>query len=168
MFGDYSLDISRSTDDPVSVEPSDGGGHCDCEKCRNLLRNGPYGFTDQDSSVSDRVFHFANMAAKKIGDNHSVSLYAYNEHLAVPTIPLEKNMLVIVAPYSFNETGLSPEQLLQDWSVKAANNPHGPPSLGDYDYGCLSDWYWETPAGSCSWENLLEKNSYLTCSSATA
>ena len=93
----------------VSVEPSDGGGHCQCPECLKL------------GSPSDRVFHVANQVARAVArefPDGRVSLLAYNEHAAVPKIPLEKNVHVMVAPYAFQRTDLSPERLLEAWSRK--------------------------------------------------
>jgi hypothetical protein len=170
LFSDFSLTLLSNavSSDPnglysrfVSVDPSDGAGHCECQKCRDLLRKGPYGtLAVDDSSISDRVFHIANITARKIandlGVDRGVSLYAYNQHGAVPTIPLEANMHVMVAPYAFNYTGLSADELLQAWVDKSASNPNGAFGLGVYDYGCIPAWYFETPAAGCSWRSLVE------------
>jgi hypothetical protein len=113
----------------VSVEPADGGGHCDSPEARAL------------GSVSDRVFHVANQVARAVRaefPNGWVSLYAYNEHAAVPAIPLEPNVYVMVIPYAFQRTGLLPEQLLDAWSKKV-------PRLGVYDYWSIPDWSHDLP-----------------------
>lgn len=167
MFSDFSVELLRDQNESspdglysrfVSVDPSDGGGHCECQKCKYLLRNGPYEHVDQDSSVSDRVFHLANITAKKISDefgpDFGASLYAYNLHGAVPTIPLERNLHVMAIPNAFNYTGLSAEVLLQAWADKSAIDGFG---LGIYDYGALSDWFWEVPAAEVSWPTLTAK-----------
>jgi hypothetical protein len=133
-------DVPNATS--TSVEPSDGGGHCDCQKCLALLRNGPYvGMPTTDSTVSDRVFHAANMAAKAVsnafpGANKRVGVLAYNDHAPVPHVPLEQNVSVWVTPngYHFPYTGLSPDALLDAWGDKSLNNPAGPFDLGIYDY----------------------------------
>jgi len=113
----------------VSVEPADGGGHCDCPECRKL------------GSVSDRVFTVANRVARAVKaefpDGH-VSLYAYNEHAAVPAIPLEPNVYVTAIPYAFQRTALSPDQLLEAWSRKTDR-------LSVYDYWSIPDWTHDLP-----------------------
>ncbi len=114
----------------IRSEPPDGDGHCDCEKCQNLLKFGPYFTPDASraiSSVSDRVFHAANEVAKKlvrtpgVGDR-GAALNAYSHYAAVPTIPLEKNILVGVQPYSaqLEITRATPEELEDGWGTKAA------------------------------------------------
>lgn len=108
----------------VSVEPADGGGHCDCAECRKL------------GSISDRVFTLANVVARAVAKAYPgkyVSLYAYNEHAMVPTIDLEPNIIVSVAAYAFQRTGLTPHELIGAWGKK-----HG--YLGIYTYWNIPDW----------------------------
>ncbi len=113
----------------VSVEPADGGGHCTAPESLAI------------GSVSDRVFHVANQVAKavrnEVPDGH-VSLFAYNKHAAVPSIPLERNVYVQVIPYAFQRTGLTPDQLLDAWSKKVAR-------MGVYDYWSIPDWSHDLP-----------------------
>ncbi|MCM8759356.1 MAG: DUF4838 domain-containing protein, partial [Candidatus Omnitrophica bacterium] len=122
----------------VSVEPSDGGGHCECENCRKI------------GSVSDRVFSLANHVAKEVAKQFPkryVSLLAYNEHAAVPSIELEPNVYVVVVPYGFQRTGYSGDELIEMWGKKTK-------FFGLYDYWSIPDWnndmpgfnYLETPA----------------------
>jgi hypothetical protein len=109
----------------VNVDPSDGSGFDSGWKGLGLLRNGPYGtLSNQDASVSDRVFHLANVAARHV-DQHfpgkGVCLLAYNRHALVPTIPLEPNMSVSVAlGFHRPTTGLSNKALLDAWRQKNA------------------------------------------------
>jgi hypothetical protein len=113
----------------VSVEPADGGGHCECPACQQL------------GSVSDRVFTVANRVARAVAaefPDGRVSLYAYNEHAAVPRIKLEPNVYVTVVPYAFQRTGFSPDQLLEAWSRKVDR-------LSVYDYWSIPDWTHDLP-----------------------
>lgn len=114
----------------ISVEPADGGGHCDCARCRAL------------GGVSDRVFTMANQVARHINATHPgrwVSLLAYNEHAEVPSISLEPNVFVMVVPYGFNRTGLDPDELIAAWKSKVRR-------LGVYDYWAIPDWAHDVPS----------------------
>ncbi|QDU98516.1 DUF4838 domain-containing protein [Lignipirellula cremea] len=129
----YRLARERDPESPrswaVSVEPADGGGHCTAPESLAL------------GSVSDRVFHVANQAARAVRKEFPdgrVSLFAYNEHAAPPTIPVEPNVYVQVIPYAFQRTGLSPEQLLDAWSKKVSR-------MGIYDYWSIPDWEHDLP-----------------------
>jgi hypothetical protein len=90
-----------------SVEPSDGGGHCTCESCKNL------------GKVSNRVFFLANETAKafqKITDKAFVCLYAYNQHASAPSFEIEKNVIVQIVPYKFQQVS-SPDTLINRWKT---------------------------------------------------
>jgi hypothetical protein len=132
--------VANPTAIDTSVDPSDGGGHCQCQKCRDLLRKGPYPHVDQDSSISDRVFHLANQVAQMVDPQKTVSLLAYNYHAAPPTIPLEPNMIVPITAYGLQRSGLPPEELIAAWAQKSAQNPKGPFRSGIYDYVCIPQW----------------------------
>ncbi len=113
----------------VSVEPSDGGGHCECEECRKI------------GSVSDRVFSLANHVAREVikqFPGRFVSLLAYNEHAAVPSIELEPNVYVVVVPYGFQRTGYSGDELIELWGKKTK-------FFGLYDYWSIPDWNNDMP-----------------------
>jgi hypothetical protein len=115
----------------VSVDPSDGGGFCECEKCRGI----------GSGSASDQAFHLANQVAKAVAKEmpgRRVNLYAYMDHAAVPTISLEPNVYVSVVPEAFQRTGLSPEELIAAWRQKV-----GPLSL--YTYWSIPDWTGDLP-----------------------
>jgi hypothetical protein len=113
----------------VSVDPSDGGNHCDCPECRKI------------GSISDRVFTLANHVARAVAaefPGRCASLYAYNEHAAVPSVPLEPNVYVTVIPYAFQRTGLGPEDLLAAWGKKV-------PRMSLYTYWSIPDWTQDLP-----------------------
>lgn len=114
----------------VSVEPSDGGGHCECAECLKI------------GSVSDRVFSLANHVAKEVAKQFPgkyVSLLAYNEHAAVPKINIEPNVFVEVVPYGFQRTGYSGDELIQQWGKKTK-------FFGVYDYWSIPDWENDMPS----------------------
>ncbi|MCC7519928.1 MAG: DUF4838 domain-containing protein [Verrucomicrobiae bacterium] len=123
----------------VSVEPSDGYGHCECANCRKL------------GSVTDRVFSLANHVARAIrplSPYAYVNLYAYNMHSPPPNIALEPNMVVQVAAYGFNTSGLSSDRLIRAWGKTGV-------LLGVYDYWCIPVWGHDLP--SLSFDDRLPK-----------
>jgi hypothetical protein len=115
----------------VSVDPSDGGGFCECDKCRQIGSGSP----------SDQAFYLANQVAKAVAKEmpgRRVSLYAYADRAAVPTLPLEPNVYVSVIPEAFQRTGLSPEEFIAVWREKIS-----PLSL--YTYWSVPDWANDLP-----------------------
>jgi len=120
--------IKRFPDSPtsraVTVEPSDGGGHCECAECQKL------------GSISDRVFTLANVVARAVAEKYPgylVAILAYNQHAAPPTIAIESNTFIKIAPYAFQRTGLPGDELLLAWAKRHR-------SLGIYDYWAIPDW----------------------------
>ncbi len=123
-----SLSVDKGEKFMIPVDPSDGGGHCECDQCRKM------------GTVSDRVFFLANLVAKAASaysTNAFVNLYAYNEHAAPPSIKLEKNIMVQIIPYAFQNIG-TPEEMISLWKKKSNN-------LYLYDYYGIPDWHFETP-----------------------
>lgn len=112
--------------DMVSLEPSDGGRHCECEQCAQL------------GSVSDRVFGLANEVARKVNQAYPgkmIGLLAYNDHATAPSFPLEPNVSIQLA------TGLifgnrSFDELLEDWPKVCQH-------LGVYDYFSVFMWNYD-------------------------
>ena len=126
----YTADPNQISAWAQSVEPADGGGHCNSAGCLAF------------GSISDQVFTIANEAAiaiKTINPDAYITLLAYNQHAAVPTIELESNIYVQVIPYAFQQTGLSPLHLIQAWGAKLS-------AMGIYDYWSIPDWSDDLPA----------------------
>ncbi|MEK6480080.1 DUF4838 domain-containing protein [Catalinimonas sp. 4WD22] len=114
--------------DMISMEPSDGGGHCTCDNCKAL------------GSISDRVFHLTNQVAKVVGEKYPdkwVGMYAYNQHASPPSFELEPNIFVMVAT-AFNRSSFSTEQLVEKWGKKVSK-------VGIYDYYGVMSWDWDMP-----------------------
>lgn len=115
----------------VSVDPADGAGHCNSDECKAI----------GDGSPSDQVFYVANQVAKAIRAEFSdgwVSLYGYNEHAMPPSIPLEPNVYVMVIPYAFQTTGLTPDEFIKAWWRKVSR-------MSLYDYWNIPDWSFDQP-----------------------
>jgi hypothetical protein len=123
----------------VSVDPADGGGFCQCDKCRAKFQ--AHG-EDEATFYSNQVFYMANEAAKAIRKEFPdgfVNLYGYADHSAPPSIPLEPNVHVSIIPYGFNYSGLQPDDFIRAWGKKTKE-------LSIYDYWSIPDWTWDQPS----------------------
>lgn len=112
----------------VSVEPNDGGGYCECDRCRAL------------GSVSDRVFHLANVAAKAVRREFPdkwVGLYAYAGHSEPPRAALQPNVYVQVTT-GFRYTDLSFDAQVRAFRERGA-------TVGVYDYFSVYVWDYDLP-----------------------
>jgi hypothetical protein len=128
-FTAYVLNAIRANPDAltVSVEPSDGGGWCECDACTAL------------GSPTDRAITLANHVARAIQEEfpgHRVALYAYNQHSPPPSVAVDSNVVVMVAT-SFLRGGWTPDGLLQEWGRRTTvgvreyyYNPNGAPGAG--------------------------------------
>ncbi|MFW6059435.1 MAG: DUF4838 domain-containing protein [Phycisphaeraceae bacterium] len=115
--------------DSISLDPSDGGGWCECEPCAEM------------GSVSDRVVILANAVAEAINDlDHGdkyVGIYAYNEHAPPPSVQVHPHVIVSVAT-AFIRGGYTFDQIIEGWSEKAK-------TLGIYDYFSVVAWDYNMP-----------------------
>ncbi len=130
---DRLAELRRGPRYAISVEPGDGGAFCECDRCRAI----------GSGSKSDQVFYLANQVAKAVAKEFPgtyVSLYAYSDHAALPTFPLEPNVYVVVIPDAWQRTGLAADDLLRAWRQRQK----GP--LGVYTYWALPDWTNDQPS----------------------
>jgi hypothetical protein len=112
----------------VSVEPNDGGGYCECPRCRAL------------GTISDRVFYFANEIVKRVRREFPdkwVGLYAYAYHSDPPHFRLEPGVYVQVT------TGFRYTKLSFDEQVAAFRRLGA--TVGVYDYFSVYPWDFDLP-----------------------
>lgn len=118
-----------------SVDNNDGQALCECDKCVNLLRNGPYGFGPgaPDSTGSDRVFHFGRQIAIFIINHFPwflLNSYAYYNYVAIPSVPIPAGYLVIAILEVFSDAKL-PDIRLRAWAQKRLQELF---KMGIYNY----------------------------------
>ena len=127
----YFLD--RLADDPaadsVSVDPSDGGGWCECGRCAAL------------GSVSDQVVGLANEVAaavrERFGEGRYVAFDAYNVHQEPPTLRVDPQVVVSVSTHFLQ--GSTPEALMAGWQRQGAR------LLGVREYYSVNTWDRDVP-----------------------
>ncbi|HYG78085.1 MAG TPA: DUF4838 domain-containing protein [Planctomycetota bacterium] len=94
----------------VSIDPSDGGGWCECENCRKL------------GSISDHAVMLANELAETLTAKYPdkfVGMYAYNHHSPPPTIRVHPRVVINVAT-AFIKGDYTVEALLEGWQKQGA------------------------------------------------
>lgn len=117
----------------ASVEPNDGGGHCECEGCKAI------------GSPSDQAFFLANLVAKAVRARYPdkwVGLLSYAYHSEPPRFPIEKGVYVQVTT-GFRYTALSLEEQVNRIRDLGAD-------VGVYDYFNVPEWSWDLPGASKS------------------
>ncbi len=109
--------------DMVSMEPSDGEGHCECEACAKM------------GSVSERVFTLVNEVAKVVEEEFPgkfVGTLAYNMHTEPPSFRMRPNVFVQLTA-GFTRGRYTFDELLDIWPTKVDQ-------FGVYEY--LNVWAW--------------------------
>jgi hypothetical protein len=115
----------------ISMEPSDGGGWCECEACAKL------------GSVTDRALTLANAVAAAVTAKYPgklVGMYAYNEHSPPPGIRAHPAVVVSIAA-GFIRGGFTMDQLLDGWSKRAS-------TLGVREYYSVNPWDHDLPGAA--------------------
>ena len=120
--------------DSISMDPSDGGGWCECDACAQL------------GGVSDRVVTLANEVAVAINalglGAKYVGHYAYDFHCVPPHIRVDTHVIPS-ATTAFITGGFTFDQVLTGWQKQGA-------TMGVYDYLSVVDWDWNLPRGGAA------------------
>ncbi len=117
--------------DSVSVDPSDGLGWCECDKCQAM------------GSISDQALTLANEVAKAINKQHPgkyVGMYAYSGHSPPPNLRVHPQVIISVAT-AFIRGGYSVDELMEGWHQKGA-------TLGVREYFSVNTWDRDLPGQS--------------------
>ncbi len=127
---DYALDYFANDieADCVSVDPSDGGGWCECDLCQAI---GP---------ASDRALLLANEVVEAVSvkfPGKFVGMYAYNVHSTPPSLEVRANVIISVAT-AFIKNGQKVEDIMSGWAAKGA-------TLGVREYYSVSTWDRDMP-----------------------
>ena len=112
----------------VSVDPSDGGGWCECADCQAL------------GSVSDRAVTLANEVAGAVEADFPgqyVGMYAYNYHSPPPSFEVHPQVVIHVAT-AFIKGAYTADQLLAGWQQQGA-------TLGIREYYSVYTWDHDLP-----------------------
>lgn len=133
LVADYAVNRFEKNPDleSFSVDPSDGGGWCECEECIKL------------GTPSTRAVLLANTTASAVREkfqNKRVGLYAYNEHSPAPDIDVDKDVVVSIAT-SFIRGGLTLDETIEAWRSKKA-------VIGIREYYDVCIWSYNIPGKS--------------------
>jgi hypothetical protein len=136
LVADHAVRVFQANPkaDSISMDPSDGGGWCECDECKKL------------GAVSDRVVTLANEVAEASNGlglrPKYVGMYAYNQHATPPRMKVHPNVIPS-ATTAFIGGGLSFDQVVTGWQKQGA-------TMGVYDYLSVVDWDWNLPRGGAA------------------
>lgn len=112
LICDYAITVFRKNPqrESFSVDPSDGGGWCECQECAKL------------GSPSNRAVILANAVAEAVNTEFpgkTIGMYAYNLHSPPPSIRVHSQVVVCIAT-SFIRDGWSVNKLIEGWRRQGA------------------------------------------------
>jgi len=123
--------------DSVSVDPSDGGGWCECPKCAAL------------GTPSDRALVLANQVSEALEaglPGKYVAMYAYNHHSPPPSIRARPRVIINVAT-AFLKGGRTVEDNIEGWKRQGVRQ------FGIREYYSVLPWDHDLP-GQARGSNL--------------
>ena len=116
----------------VSMEPSDGGGWCECQVCRAM------------GSPSDRALTLANEVSAVLEEKYPgkyVAMYAYNQHAPPPTIRARPRVIVSCAT-AFLTGGWTIDAVIEGWKRQ------GVAQFGIREYYSVNTWDRDLPGAA--------------------
>ena len=130
LFARYALALFEKNPalDSVSMDPSDGGGWCECEQCAKL------------GTVSDQAVTLANEVAAAVNEKFPgklVGIYAYNFHSPPPNVRVHPKVVVSVAT-AFIKGGHSLDDIISGWAAQGA-------TIGIREYYSVNTWDRDQP-----------------------
>jgi hypothetical protein len=108
--------------DIVNISPSDGGGFCECERCRALDVPGVLAYDGKHVQLSDRIFTYANEIARRVREKNPAKgcgMFAYTFYNRPPVqIPkLEPNLYL---SFVFQSAAHRDPENLREWRESVA------------------------------------------------
>lgn len=116
-----------------SVDPSDGGGWCECEACAAL---GPP--TDRALTLANEVAEAVN---RDVGERY-VGMYAYNMHSPPPLAVRVNPHVIISVATSFIKGGMTLDGLITGWNAKGSS------LFGIREYYSVNTWDRDMPGAA--------------------
>ncbi len=122
--------VDNPAAESISMEPSDGGGWCQCAECAAM------------GSISDRVVILANAVAEAVNGlelgTKYVGLLAYNMHSPPPSVRVHSNIVVRAATNGVRG-GYTLWEILEGWRRQGA-------IMGVSDFFSVFSWDLSLPA----------------------
>jgi hypothetical protein len=100
---DYMVDyVLKGKQDIVNISPNDGGGFCQCERCRALDVPGILGYDGKTPQLSDRFMIYANEVARRVREKNPAKgcgmfAYTFYHQPPVKVAKLEPNLYISFA-----------------------------------------------------------------------
>lgn len=109
--------VLKGKSDIMNISPSDGGGFCECERCRALDVPGVMSYDGVHVQLSDRIFTYANEVARRVREANPAKgcgMFAYTFYNKPPVkiAKLEPNLYL---SFVFQSAAQRDPDNLRDW-----------------------------------------------------
>lgn len=131
VVADALAQFAKNPDaDSVSLDPSDGGGWCECAPCQAM------------GSVTDRALTRQRGRRRGHGEDGDkfIGMYAYSQHSPPPNIAAHPRVVISIAT-AFITGGFSVDQLIDGWQQRAK-------VLGIREYYSVNTWDRDLPGAA--------------------
>ncbi len=116
---DYVLNGKQNI---MNISPSDGGGFCECDRCRALDVPGVLAADNKHVQLSDRIFTYANEVARRVREKNPAKgcgmfAYTYYNRPPLKITKLEPNLYL---SFVFQSAAHRDPENLRDWRESVA------------------------------------------------
>ncbi len=114
--------VLNGKQDIMNISPSDGGGFCECERCRALDVPGVLAYDKKHVQLSDRIFTYANEVARRVREKNPAKgcgMFAYTFYNKPPLkiAKLEPNLYL---SFVFQSAAHRDPENLREWRESVA------------------------------------------------
>lgn len=109
--------VLQSNTDIVNISPSDGGGFCECERCRALDVPGLLAYDGKTVRLSDRIYTYANEVARRVraqNPNKGCGMFAYTFYNK-PPVKIERLEPNLYVSFVYQSAAHRAPDQLQEW-----------------------------------------------------
>jgi hypothetical protein len=114
--------VLKGKEDIMNISPSDGGGFCECDRCRALDVPGVLSYDKVHLQLSDRIFTYANEVARRVREINPAKgcgmfAYTYSNRPPVKIPKLEPNLYL---SFVYQSAAQRDPENLREWRESVA------------------------------------------------
>lgn len=109
--------VLNGKSDIVNISPSDGGGFCECDRCRALDVPGLIAYDGKSPQLSDRIFTYANEVARRVREQNpqkGCGMFAYTFYNK-PPVRIEKLEPNLYLSFVYQSAAQRDPENLREW-----------------------------------------------------
>lgn len=114
--------VLHGKEDIMNISPSDGGGFCECDRCRALDVPGVMSYDKVHIQLSDRIFTYANEVARRVREKNPAKgcgmfAYTYSNRPPLKIPKLEPNLYL---SFVYQSAAHRDPENLREWRESVA------------------------------------------------